>query len=169
MGYVRYVPVFAFMDLVEVKRHCHSQRTSDAITWRSPVLQQKVSTNAKLVQELEALARLSQELFSHMLAEQSTLAIVSPLPSSKLRPAVAEAFQGLNAVAPPVTWPGRRLAAMADPLPSTGQVPPCFVVQSRENPGISFTWSIPFSATSGVWVINPCGQHLFHLDLGICH
>lgn len=101
-------------------------------------------------QELEALARLSQELFSHMLAEQSTLAIVSPLPSSKLRPAVADAFQGLNAVAPPVTWPGRRLAAMADPLPSTGQVPPCFVVQSRENPGISFTWSIPFSATSGI-------------------
>ena len=137
------------LDLVEITRHCHSQRLSDAITWRSPVLQPKPS---KLVQELERLARLSQELFSHMLAEQSTLAIVSPLPSSKLRPAVAEAFQRLNAVAPKVTWPGRRLAAMADPLRSTGQVPPCFVVESRENPSISFTWSIPFSATSGVWV-----------------
>ena len=132
-------------------------------------------------QELENLARLSQELFSQMLAEQSTLAIVSPLPSSKLRLAVADAFQGLNAVAPVAPWPGRRLAAAADPLPGTGQVPPCFVVQSRENPSISFTWSIPFSATSGVWVINHIthiyiyiyihldGQHNFCLDLGRCH
>ena len=129
------------------------------------MLQQKPSTNAKLVQELEALARLSQELFSHMLAEQSTLAIVSPLPSSKLRPAVADAFQGLNAVAPPVTWPGRRLAAMADPLPSTGQVPPCFVVQSRENPGISLTLVFVGTILKPYWnhigtILEPYWNHI---------
>lgn len=102
-----------------------------------------------LPQELDRLARLSQELFCKMLAEQSTLAIVSNVPSTQLEPVVGRVFASLAKHPPGDLHPSpARLLAMADPLPGKTVVPPC-LVESRENPGISFTWSVPFQDSGG--------------------
>lgn len=97
-----------------------------------------------LPQELDRLARLSQELFNKMWAEQSTLAIVSNVPTTQLEQVVGRVFGSLSKHPPGDLHPSpTRLLAMADPLPGKTAVPPC-LVESRDNPQISFTWSVPF-------------------------
>ncbi|CAK9023390.1 unnamed protein product [Durusdinium trenchii] len=98
-------------------------------------------------EDLQRLAKLSQELFRSVAAENATLAIVAPVPIVQLRPVVADAFAGLAARAPRAAEP-RTARSRADPLPAAETVAPCFVVDTKDDPAISFTWSIPFEANS---------------------
>lgn len=101
-----------------------------------------------LPQELDRLARFSQELFNKMLAEQSTLAIVSNVPTTQLEQVVGRVFDSLSKHPGDLHPSPTRLLAMADPLPGKTAVPPC-LVELRENPQISFTWSVPFQDSGG--------------------
>ena len=152
--FLKWLPVGVFF-------HCEQPSTTKRFFWPKWVghlwffcpSQPDLNQAHNLPQELDRLARLSQELFKKMLAEQSTLAIVSNVPTTQLEQVVGRVFGSLSKHPPGDLHPSpTRLLAMADPLPGKTAVPPC-LVESRDNPQISFTWSVPFQ-DSGGWVAH---------------